>query len=159
MGALRAILLYGAVTGAVLFSLYLIRLSPLVFDWGRELVGATIAVVAILVGLKLAHRPDSGAGPSDAPASAPGPAPMQVEAATSLPQPPAAATTTTQLSPREFEMVRLLAQGLSNKAIARQSNLSENTVKTHLANVYAKLAVGGRVEAIAAARRLGLLDG
>lgn len=158
MGTLRAILLYGAVTGAVLFSLYLIRLSPLVFDWGRELVGAAIAIVAVLVGLRLARRPDGGANPSVASSFAPEPDSSRAQTATAPPPPASVSAPSALLSPRELEMLQLLAQGLSNKAIARQSHLSENTVKTHLANIYAKLGVKGRVEALAAARRLGLLS-
>jgi DNA-binding CsgD family transcriptional regulator len=60
------------------------------------------------------------------------------------------------LSVREREVLRLLAQGLSNKELARALSVSENTVKTHLANLYAKLGVGRRTEALAIARRFGL---
>ncbi len=52
------------------------------------------------------------------------------------------------LSERETEIVVLAARGLSNFQIARELHLSEATVKRHLANVYAKLAVGSRSEAV-----------
>uniref|UniRef100_UPI0021492E65 response regulator transcription factor n=1 Tax=Tahibacter caeni TaxID=1453545 RepID=UPI0021492E65 len=61
-----------------------------------------------------------------------------------------------ELSQREREVLRRLAEGLSNKQIARALSVSENTVKTHLANVYAKLGVGRRTEAARAARERGL---
>jgi DNA-binding NarL/FixJ family response regulator len=52
------------------------------------------------------------------------------------------------LSERETEIVVLAARGLSNFQIARELHLSEATVKRHLANVYAKIGVGSRSEAI-----------
>ncbi len=54
-------------------------------------------------------------------------------------------------------MLALLAQGLSNKTIARKLVLTEGTVKTHAHNIYAKLAVSTRGEAVARARTLGIL--
>lgn len=62
-----------------------------------------------------------------------------------------------ELSPREREILGLLAEGLSNREIARRVFLSEATVKTHLAHVYAKLDVDGRTAAVARARSAGLL--
>jgi ATP/maltotriose-dependent transcriptional regulator MalT len=61
------------------------------------------------------------------------------------------------LSPREREALRLLAEGLSNKQMARRLNVSENTIKTHLANVYGKLGVNSRTQAIAQAVKFNLL--
>jgi len=48
------------------------------------------------------------------------------------------------LSVREREIMRLAAEGLSNKAIARQLNVSEGTVKVHLHNIYQKLDIKSR---------------
>ena len=52
------------------------------------------------------------------------------------------------LSERETEIVVLAARGLSNHQIATELNLSEATIKRHLANVYAKIGVGSRSEAV-----------
>jgi DNA-binding NarL/FixJ family response regulator len=52
------------------------------------------------------------------------------------------------LSEREMEIVVLAARGLSNHQIARELHISEATVKRHLANVYAKIGVGSRSEAV-----------
>jgi DNA-binding NarL/FixJ family response regulator len=52
------------------------------------------------------------------------------------------------LSEREMEIVVLAARGLSNHQIARELHISEATVKRHLANVYAKIVVGSRSEAV-----------
>jgi len=49
----------------------------------------------------------------------------------------------------------LLARGLSNKELARELSVSGNTIKTHLANLYAKLGVSRRTQALAVARTLG----
>lgn len=61
------------------------------------------------------------------------------------------------LSPRELEIVEALARGESNKEMARRLEISPNTVKTHLARVYAKLEVQRRVQAIEKARFLALI--
>lgn len=61
------------------------------------------------------------------------------------------------LSPREFEILALLASGQSNKEMARTLGVSPNTVKTHVARVYEKLAVQRRVQAIEKARWLALI--
>jgi LuxR family maltose regulon positive regulatory protein len=62
------------------------------------------------------------------------------------------------LSEREKEMLQLLADGVSNKEIAARLFVSENTVKFHLKNVYSKLGVGSRLQAINAARALRLVS-
>ncbi len=61
------------------------------------------------------------------------------------------------LSNRELEVLRMLDQGCSNKGIGERLFISENTVKVHLRNVNAKLAVGSRTQAVSAARRLGII--
>lgn len=61
------------------------------------------------------------------------------------------------LTDRETEILQLLANGASNKDIARHVFVSENTVKFHLKNIYSKLGVNSRVQAISAARHMQLL--
>jgi DNA-binding NarL/FixJ family response regulator len=61
------------------------------------------------------------------------------------------------LSPRERELLELVAAGLSNKAIARRLDLSINTIKYHLASAFAKLDARTRAEAVSAAARRGEL--
>lgn len=61
------------------------------------------------------------------------------------------------LTPREAELLSLLTQGLSNRELGRRLFISEATVKTHLAHIYAKLGVDSRAAAIATAiRREGM---
>src|SRR5260221_11679031 len=64
-----------------------------------------------------------------------------------------------QLTQRELEILRLIADGLSNQAIAERLFISPGTVKWYLKQIYGKLHVGSRTQAIAAARASGLLDG
>lgn len=114
-------------------------------DWGRELAAAVIALVGVVVGIILRERGElrrqSGTLSSR-------------DARDVL---PTDETTAALLSPREREVLRLLVEGLSNKKMARRLSVSENTVKTHLANVYGKLGVNNRVEAVMAAQRLRIV--
>jgi DNA-binding NarL/FixJ family response regulator len=61
------------------------------------------------------------------------------------------------LTPREIEIVRMVAQGLRNKVIAERLSISEGTVKVHLHNVYEKLGVDGRLELVLSAQQKGLI--
>lgn len=63
-----------------------------------------------------------------------------------------------ELSGREIEVVRLMAEGLSNRAIAEALFLSEATVKTHLVRIYRKLRVDNRAAAVSEAVRRGVLE-
>ena len=65
--------------------------------------------------------------------------------------------TIAQLSEKEIEIIRYLASGLSNKEIAEHLSYSEKTVKNYLANIYAKLNVSGRTEALSKALEQGLI--
>jgi LuxR family transcriptional regulator, maltose regulon positive regulatory protein len=62
------------------------------------------------------------------------------------------------LSQRELEVLRLIALGMTNEAIARQIIVSPGTVKAHTANIYRKLDVANRTEAVARARQFGLIS-
>jgi len=62
------------------------------------------------------------------------------------------------LTERETDVLRLLAQGKSNKEIAHQLSLSEKTVKTHVSNILAKLGVPSRTQAALYAVRIGLVS-
>lgn len=62
------------------------------------------------------------------------------------------------LSDRELEVLRALARGLSNKQIAKEGWVTEQTVKFHLSNIYRKLGVSNRTEATRFAYQHGILD-
>ncbi len=62
------------------------------------------------------------------------------------------------VTPRQAEVLSLAGQGKSNKAIARDLNLTENTVKIHMAAILRAFDAKNRTEAVMAARRLGLIE-
>jgi DNA-binding CsgD family transcriptional regulator len=62
------------------------------------------------------------------------------------------------LSPREFEVLALLAEGASNKEIARRLNISVHTAKFHVGSLLDKLDAVGRTDAVAHAARRGVLN-
>ena len=61
------------------------------------------------------------------------------------------------LTPRELEIVNMVAQGLRNKAIAERLSITEGTVKIHLHNIYEKVKVDGRLELALWAQARGLV--
>jgi two-component system, NarL family, response regulator YdfI len=102
---------------------------------GPEIIGAIFAVAAGLV----VFHPDYLSNITPA-ASHPNPA--------ALVQP---------LSPREVEVLRLLAEGTGNKQIAWRLGISEHTVKYHISSLFNKLNASSRTEAVANGVRLGLV--
>jgi DNA-binding CsgD family transcriptional regulator/tetratricopeptide (TPR) repeat protein len=72
-------------------------------------------------------------------------------------EPARASTSDGALTPRESEVLTLVAQGRSNGEIGRQLFISTKTVSVHVSNILAKLGAAGRTEAVAVARRRGLL--
>lgn len=63
-----------------------------------------------------------------------------------------------QLTDREVEVLRLAAKGMSNRDISRELHISVRTVQTHLSNVFNKLGVGSRTEAVVLGLRKGLFS-
>ena len=68
-----------------------------------------------------------------------------------------ASAASVQLTPRELETLRLIADGKANKEVASALDISERTVKTHLRHLFEKLGVTSRTEAIKVATRRGLV--
>jgi DNA-binding NarL/FixJ family response regulator len=66
-------------------------------------------------------------------------------------------TPTPGLTPREIEVLGMLAEGLANKAIARRLSISEHTVKFHISSIFSKLNVSSRTEAVTLGARQGLI--
>jgi DNA-binding NarL/FixJ family response regulator len=73
------------------------------------------------------------------------------------PRPSSSGPALDPLTPREIEVLQLLAQGLSNKAIAARLGISEHTAKFHVNSILGKLDASTRTEAVVAASRLGLV--
>lgn len=87
-------------------------------------------------------------------AASPLPSPVELPPVSPVSPPPAAPAL---LSTREHEVLTLIARGYSYGEIARFKNLSVHTVQTHIKNLYGKLAVHSKNEAVFEATRLGLL--
>ena len=76
-----------------------------------------------------------------------------------LPVPRRVADASVALTPREVEVLGLMAQGRTNRQIGAALYISEKTASVHVSNILAKLAAGGRTEAVAIAGQRGLLPG
>jgi DNA-binding CsgD family transcriptional regulator len=111
-----------------------------------DLVKLRIAIEAAAHGLRIepSRQPDLKHPPDRAPFDA-------RDAVESLEQP------SVLLTPREREVLCLLAEGISNKAIARHLGISAHTAKFHVASLLFKLKAANRTEAVSQAIRLGLL--
>lgn len=82
---------------------------------------------------------------------------VEASLAPALLRPPAPSEPPEPLTPREVEVLGLLAEGLSNKAIAARLGISDHTAKFHVNAILAKLGAESRAEAIVRAARLGLV--
>ena len=145
----RHILIYGLVGGALISLLKLIEYRALVIDRSIEIYGgliaATFAILGIWLGVALTRRHSHPpVTETCAPTTQPG-APKNPEPAT------------IGLTPRELEILSLIAQGLSNREIADKLFVSENTVKTHSSRLFGKLGAKRRTQAVQLGKSLGLL--
>jgi DNA-binding NarL/FixJ family response regulator len=135
----RTILVYGSILAAGAFVLQWLQFGLLARTHPVELYVALIALafmgLGVWAGARLFHKP----------------VPAQTFEVNTR------AMASLGISDREFEVLELLAAGRSNKEIAGKLNVSPNTVKTHVANLYGKLEVKRRTEAILRARELGML--
>jgi DNA-binding CsgD family transcriptional regulator len=135
---LRTILIYGALLAAGAFGLQWLEYQFVVRTHATEtwlvLLALAFLGLGIWVGARLFHRPP------------PGPF-----------MPNTRARETLGVSDRELQVLELLAAGQSNKQIAHELNVSPNTVKTHVANLFEKLSAKRRTEAILRARELGMI--
>jgi len=145
-------LLYGLALGSLLSQMTWSNYRFMVIDHVTELYILLIAGVFVSVGIWVGLRWSA-------------PAVMEKTVLVPVPtSPPVLAQATNQqaldnlgISPREWEVLVELSKGLSNDEIAGQLFVSTNTVKTHLANLYTKLAVKRRTQAVEKARTLGLV--
>jgi DNA-binding CsgD family transcriptional regulator len=134
----RTILIYGACLAAGAIALQWLEYRLLVRTHPYEVYLALFALACMGLGawvaVRLLRRPP------------PQPFEVNTQAVQSL-----------GMSARELEVLELLAAGNSNKEIARQLEVSPNTVKTHIANLFEKLGAKRRTEAILRARELGVI--
>lgn len=134
-----SILLYGLAVAGGAFVLQWLEYRTLVRSGSAPLYVTAVALVFIVVGIWIGQRTARPAASREAF------------------EPNDQALDYLGISPRELEVLELLAQGHSNKEIGKTLFVSPNTVKTHLANLYQKLEVSRRTQAVQKARSLRLI--
>ena len=143
------ILLFGLVGGLLIVGLKVIEYRWLVVEHSIEIYGGLVAlifaVVGILLGRKLT-RPKETIVVREVTVPAPVDFVRDQQRVEAL-----------GLTPRELEILEMIAAGLSNKEIAERGHVSENTVKTHSSRLFDKLGVQRRVQAVQRGRELGLI--
>ena len=149
----RTVLVYGILGGVLIAGLKLIEYRFLVIEHSFEVYGGLVALVfsavGIWLGLKLTRTRET-----------------LVVKEVVVPENPGASGSTAPdpvmarqigLTPRELEILALIATELTNREIAEKLYVSENTVKTHSSRVFGKLNARRRTEAVRIARGAGLI--
>jgi DNA-binding CsgD family transcriptional regulator len=145
----KQVLLYGLLGGVLIAGLRLIEFRWLVVEHSVEiyggLVAAVFAVLGIWLGRKLTRTTES-----------------VIIREVEIPAPVTFGRDDRKveslgLTPRELEILALIAQGLSNREIADRENVSENTVKTHSSRVFFKLGARRRTQAVQLGKALRLI--
>jgi two-component system, NarL family, response regulator LiaR len=145
----RAVAIYGIAGGLLIAALRVIEYRFLVIDHSVEIYGALVAALfagaGIWLGLTLTSRREV----------------VVVRDAAAMPREPFtvndARVRELGITPRELEILRLIARGMSTREIATSLFVSENTVKTHASRLLDKLGVNRRIKAVEAGRTLGLI--
>lgn len=136
---LKTIIRYGTVLGVLLLLLEFLRRANTVGIVSSEFYLAVIAIVFLIGGFALAwsfiHFKSKRRRPA-----------------------PAAMRQTDDLSARERDVLSYLVHGFSNAEIAQSLGVTQNTVKTHVKNLFVKLDVTNRTEAAAEAKMRGFID-
>jgi two-component system, NarL family, response regulator LiaR len=154
----RHVLIFGVVGGMLIVALQYTEYRFVVISHSVELYGALVAILfaafGIWLGLRITRRRETVREtiretvvvrevvvPAEAKPFAPNTARQQ----------------TLGITARELEILTLVARGLSNREIAAQLFVSENTVKTHCARAFDKLGAARRTQAVQRGKELGLL--
>jgi DNA-binding CsgD family transcriptional regulator len=142
----KTVAVYGAAGGLLIASLRFAEYRFLVLEHSLEIYGALVAVVfaavGIWLGLTLTRREIVV---------------REVPVAREPFVPNEARVRELGITPREFEILQLIAHGMSTREIAATLFVSENTVKTHASRLLDKLGANRRIKAVETARTLGLL--
>jgi ATP/maltotriose-dependent transcriptional regulator MalT len=153
----RHVLIFGLVGGFLIATLQYTEYRFVIIEHSVELYGALVAILfatfGIWLGLRITRRRKTIREtalvkevlvPAEAPALKPF-------------APNAAQQQTLSITARELEVLTLIAHGLSNREIATQLFVSENTVKTHCARAFDKLGASRRTQAVQRGKELGIL--
>ena len=145
----KQVLLYGLVGGVLTAVLKLIEYRWLVVEYSVEIYGALVAALfaalGIWLGLRLTRRRET-----------------VIVREVLVPASPEFVRNQRQveslgITPRELEILELIAAGLSNRELAERAHVSENTVKTHSSRVFQKLGARRRTQAVQRGKELGLI--
>ncbi|HEV7233211.1 MAG TPA: response regulator transcription factor [Sphingorhabdus sp.] len=134
---LRLVLIYGVALAALAFLLEWLDYKHAVRAWTTEFYIACLAIIFVALGIWVGNRLTQGR--------------RHVVARNGL------MIEHLGISPREYQVLEMLAAGHANKVIARRLSISPNTVKTHVAKVFEKLEVASRTQAIHKARELNII--
>ena len=151
----RHVLIFGLVGGLLIVTLQYTEYRFVIIEHSVELYGALVAILfaafGIWLGLRITRRRDTireTVVVREVPVPAEAPSPFA---------PNTARQQTLGITARELEILTLVARGLSNREIAAQLFVSENTVKTHCARTFDKLGAARRTQAVQRGKELGLL--
>lgn len=133
----RTIILYGLALAAGMLLLEYLDYKHVAHAWSTEFYVACVAIIFVALGIWVGNRLT---------AKTRDPFARNDAAIKSL-----------GISTREVEVLDMLAAGHANKVIARNLDISPNTVKTHVAKLFEKLGVASRTQAIGRARELDIL--
>jgi NarL family two-component system response regulator LiaR len=147
----RHVLIFGLVGGLLIAALQYTEYRFVVIEHSVELYGALVAVLfaafGIWLGLRITRRRETVVVREVlVPAEAPGPFTPNTVRQQSL-----------GITARELEVLTLVARGCSNREIAAQLFVSENTIKTHCARAFDKLGASRRTQAVQRGKEQGLL--
>jgi ATP/maltotriose-dependent transcriptional regulator MalT len=145
----RHILLYGILGGLLIAGLKAIEYRWLVVGHSVEIYGALVAAVfaavGIWLGLNLTRKTETVVVRE---VLVPAPATFTLDESK---------RESLGITPRELEILKLIAAGLSNREITERVNVSENTVKTHSSRVFDKLGARRRTQAVQLGKELRLI--
>ena len=145
----RAVLLYGLAGGVLIVALRLAEYRFLVVEHSIEIYGALVASMfaglGIWLGLTITKKKEVVVV-KEVPVPADRPFAVNEAKVQEL-----------GITPRELEILRRIASGMSNREIAAALFVSENTVKTHSSRLFDKLAVNRRTKAVQIGKDLGLI--
>ena len=147
----KQIIIYGGSLAALLFLLKWLELRFLIADNATEIYAGTLAVIFTSLGIWLALKL---AKPKLQTVIVEKPVYINTSAPFAINQ---AEVDRLNLSKREVEVLQLMARGYSNQEISEKLFVSLNTIKTHSSNMFDKMEVKRRTQAVETAKRLGII--
>jgi NarL family two-component system response regulator LiaR len=158
----RHALIFGLIGGLLIATLQYTEYRFVIIEHSVELYGALVAILfaafGIWLGLRITRRRETireTVVVREVPVPAEAPAPFVSNKVPFAPN--RAKQQTLGITARELEILALVARGFSNREIATQLFVSENTVKTHCARAFDKLGAARRTQAVQRGKELGLL--